>query len=58
MDNLTSLSDRLWAGEKVKCEKCGKACYEPLNPNATVNHSYVCPICGDAVHIEANVVVE
>lgn len=58
MDSLTSLGDRLWAGEKVKCLECGEGYYEPFNPEAEVNHYYICPVCGDRVHIEANVEVE
>ena len=58
MDSSTSLGDRLCNGEKVKCLKCEEGYYEPLNPKVEVNHLFICPICGDTVHIEANVVVE
>lgn len=42
--------ERLNAGELVKCKSCGKGIYRPFNPDAKINHSYVCDNCGANVH--------
>lgn len=44
--------------EKEICKRCHKVKYVPLYPNAKNKHDYVCPNCGDRIHIVPNVTVE
>ena len=52
------LSEKLISGEEVKCVDCKKGIYKPFNPEAKVNHCFVCDTCGSHVMIEPCVVVE
>lgn len=59
-EKIEALSERLLNSETVKCLKCGKGNYVPYNSDFDVkdNHYFVCPICNDMVHLEANVEVK
>ena len=46
----TSLTSRLLSGEEIKCNKCKKGIYRPLNPDHKVNHWFVCDVCGNTYH--------
>lgn len=56
--SLTSLHNRLMSGEQVVCYSCHKGHYQPLNPSAKVNHSFICDNCGDHYHWDPDIFVE
>lgn len=58
MNNLTSLKDRVLAGEKVRCPKCNKGVIVPTFPEHKTQHDYKCDSCDYKIHFEPNVIVE
>ena len=53
-----SLAKRLNEGEEIKCGRCQKGIYRPMNPKAEVNYYYKCDCCGQVYHWDPPVVVE
>ncbi|MCR5792823.1 MAG: hypothetical protein K6G65_06615 [Lachnospiraceae bacterium] len=56
--NISETVERLRAGKKVKCRKCGKG-YYVTNPDfITSSNNFWCDKCNDLLHIIPSVIVE
>jgi hypothetical protein len=50
--------EKLRNGEEVKCCKCKKGVYKPINAAAKINNWFQCNYCGDHYHYEPVVEVK
>ena len=50
--------EKLRNGEEVKCRKCEKGTYKPINPAVKVNYWFRCNYCGAHYHYEPVVEVK